>query len=56
LVLQLVLLINFIYEINEWVTSFENCMSWTALVAGSLLSFGAGFTAIAYSYHLYAKQ
>jgi hypothetical protein len=56
LVLQLVLLINFVYEINEWLTGKDTRGAWATLVVGAVLALAAGVTAIAFAYYLYSAR
>eukprot|EP00197_Chlamydomonas_leiostraca_P006389 CAMPEP_0202866810 /NCGR_PEP_ID=MMETSP1391-20130828/8372_1 /ASSEMBLY_ACC=CAM_ASM_000867 /TAXON_ID=1034604 /ORGANISM="Chlamydomonas leiostraca, Strain SAG 11-49" /LENGTH=381 /DNA_ID=CAMNT_0049546795 /DNA_START=130 /DNA_END=1272 /DNA_ORIENTATION=- len=56
LVMQLVLLINLIYEVNEWLVERDNRGAWCVLVSGSALAFAGGLTIIAFTYHLYAAS
>mmetsp|Transcript_36425 Transcript_36425/g.81073 ORF Transcript_36425/g.81073 Transcript_36425/m.81073 type:complete len:392 (+) Transcript_36425:260-1435(+) len=56
LVLQLILLINLVYEINEWLVSKETGWAWTLLIGGAAASFGAGLALIGLSYHYYSPE
>lgn len=54
LVLQLLLLVNFVYEINEWLVQKDNGCAWSTLIGGAGLAFAGGLALVALCYHFYA--
>lgn len=56
LVLQLLLLVDFVYQVNEWLVGKDNKWSWALLVGGAAVAFSAGLVLIGFSYHLYAPK
>ncbi|EFJ41981.1 hypothetical protein VOLCADRAFT_77374 [Volvox carteri f. nagariensis] len=57
LILQLVLLVNFVYEINEWLVERDTRAAWAVLVGGTAVSFGGGLVGVVLTgitYHYYA--
>ncbi|GIL85121.1 hypothetical protein Vretifemale_13749 [Volvox reticuliferus] len=54
LILQLVLLVNFVYEINEWLVERDNRGTWALLIAGTAISFAGGLVLTGVTYHYYA--
>ncbi|PNH11311.1 putative serine incorporator [Tetrabaena socialis] len=54
LVLQLVLLVNFVYEINEWLVERDTRWAWVLLVGGAAFCFGGGLALTGISFHYYA--
>ncbi|GAX84985.1 hypothetical protein CEUSTIGMA_g12406.t1 [Chlamydomonas eustigma] len=56
LVLQLVLLIHFLYEVNEWLVSKEERWSWALLVLGAFVAFTLGLLLIGLSYYYFAPS
>lgn len=56
LVLQIVILINFIYVVNEFLVEKDNKLSWAVLVSGTIITFGLGLVLISFAYHLYTPD
>ncbi|KAG2494433.1 hypothetical protein HYH03_007485 [Edaphochlamys debaryana] len=54
LVLQLLLLVNFAYVVNEWLVAKDTRWAWALLVGGSTFAFAAGLVLTGVSYHYYA--
>lgn len=53
---QILLLVNFFYEINRWLVRKDNFLAWTALVVGSAVTYGLGLAVVALCYRLYAPR
>ncbi|KAF5840654.1 serine incorporator/TMS membrane protein [Dunaliella salina] len=56
LVLQIAILINFIYVVNELLIEKDNKPAWAVLISGTIITFGLGLVLIGFSYHLYAPD
>ncbi|GFR44202.1 hypothetical protein Agub_g5385 [Astrephomene gubernaculifera] len=54
LVLQLVLLVAFVYEVNEWLVARDSPAAWALLVGGAAVAFGGGLVLTGITYHYYA--
>lgn len=54
LVFQVIELLNFVYELNEWLIGKDTNCSWATLIAGSIISIALALTMIGVSYHFYA--
>ncbi len=56
LVLQLVLLIDFVYRINEWLTEQDTRPAWAVLILGAGCAFALGYVALGFAFHWYTAR
>ncbi|KAG2434310.1 hypothetical protein HYH02_012332 [Chlamydomonas schloesseri] len=56
LVLQLILLVNFVYEINEWLVEKDNKAAWAVLISGAVATFCLGLVLTGIDYHFFAPR
>ncbi|GLC60406.1 hypothetical protein PLESTB_001608800 [Pleodorina starrii] len=54
LILQLVLLVNFVYQINEWLVERDTRAAWAVLIGGAAITFAGGLVLTGITYHYYA--
>lgn len=54
LVVQLILLVHWLYEINEYLVQQDTNWAWAILISGTLVGLGLGLTLISFSYVYFA--